>query len=71
MFRGREMSHQELGKAVLDRVADRMKDSATIERSAKLEGKNMYMVIAPKSAGKNSKPKAPVKKEQTDENEEE
>ena len=49
MFRGREMSHQELGKEVLDRVAAEMKDLVSIERDAKLEGKNMIMILAPKA----------------------
>jgi translation initiation factor IF-3 len=48
MFRGRELSHPELGRAVLDRVAERMTDLVTIERGAKLEGKNMTMILSPK-----------------------
>ncbi|MDA8234409.1 MAG: translation initiation factor IF-3 [Clostridia bacterium] len=48
MFRGREMSHSELGKALLDRLAVHVKDLATIEREAKLEGRNMIMILAPK-----------------------
>ena len=40
MFRGRELSHPELGKEVLGRVAETLGDSVTIERGAKLEGKN-------------------------------
>ena len=49
IFRGREMSHQELGKEVLDRVAAEMKYLVSIERDAKLEGKNMIMILAPKA----------------------
>jgi len=48
MFRGREMSHSELGKALLDRLAVYVKDLATVERDAKLEGRNMIMILAPK-----------------------
>lgn len=48
MFRGRELSHPELGKEVLGRVAERLGDSVSIERNAKLEGKNMTMIVAPK-----------------------
>jgi translation initiation factor IF-3 len=48
MFRGREMSHPELGKALLDRVADVVKDVGNVERVAKLEGKNMSMIVSPK-----------------------
>ena len=48
MFRGRELSHPELGKEVLARVAKRLGDTVAIERNAKLEGKNMTMIVAPK-----------------------
>jgi translation initiation factor IF-3 len=48
MFRGRQMAHLELGKAVLDRVAANLADVGKIESDAKLEGRNMTMVIAPK-----------------------
>mgnify|MGYP004452382423 FL=1 len=56
MFRGRELSHPELGKEVLGRVAERLGDAVSIERNAKLEGKNMTMIVAPKLQ-KASKPK--------------
>ena len=52
MFRGREMSHPELGKEVLSRVAEQMKDLVSIERDAKLEGRNMIMILAPKAPAK-------------------
>ena len=48
MFRGRELSHPELGRKVLDKMAIQIKDIANIERGAKLEGKNMIMILAPK-----------------------
>jgi translation initiation factor IF-3 len=48
MFRGRELSHPELGRKVLDKMALQIKDIANIERGAKLEGKNMIMILAPK-----------------------
>jgi translation initiation factor IF-3 len=48
MFRGRQIAHLELGKAVLDRVAASLADVGKIEADAKLEGRNMTMVIAPK-----------------------
>ena len=56
MFRGRELSRPELGKEVLARVAENLGDGVSIERPAKLEGKNMTMIVAPK-AQKASKPK--------------
>ena len=48
MFRGRELMHVDLGKKVLDRMAEELKEVATIEREAKLEGKNMILIVAPK-----------------------
>ena len=56
MFRGRELSHPELGKEVLSRVAEKLGGVVSIERNAKLEGKNMTMIVAPK-VQKASKPK--------------
>lgn len=55
MFRGRELSHQTLGKEVLDRMAEQLKDRVTIEKEAKLEGKNMIMILAPKAQPKGGK----------------
>ncbi len=49
-FRGRELSHAEMGRKLLDRMADELKELAAIEREPKLEGKNMIMIVAPKAA---------------------
>lgn len=49
MFRGREIVHADLGKAVLDRLYERVKDLCVVERPAKVEGRNMIMVLAPKN----------------------
>lgn len=48
MFRGRQVAHPELGKDVLDRVAAQLADLGKVEAEAKLEGRNMTMVLAPK-----------------------
>ncbi|BEU87880.1 translation initiation factor IF-3 [Selenomonas sp. TAMA-11512] len=48
MFRGRELSHPELGRDLLQRVASDLKDQVVVEREPKLEGKNMIMILAPK-----------------------
>ena len=48
MFRGRQMAHPELGREVLDRVAEQLADIGKIEQEAKLEGKNMSMLMTPK-----------------------
>ena len=47
-FRGREMSHQELGMKVLDRVREQLLEEAKVEQFPKMEGRMMIMVIAPK-----------------------
>ena len=47
-FRGREMSHLELGLAVLKRVADLTAEVAKVEAHPRTEGRQMLMVIAPK-----------------------
>ena len=48
MYRGRQLAHLELGKAVLDRVAAAVADIGKFEADAKLEGRNMTMVLAPR-----------------------
>ncbi len=47
MFRGREMVHQEIGRRLLDRVADAAKEIAVVERQPLLEGRNLFMILAP------------------------
>ena len=48
-FRGREMAHQELGMQVLTRVRDEVDEIAKVEASPKLEGRQMMMVLAPRT----------------------
>jgi translation initiation factor IF-3 len=50
MFRGREMVHQDIGRRILDRVADNAKNFAVVERAPLLEGKNLFMILAPSRA---------------------
>jgi translation initiation factor IF-3 len=47
MFRGREMVHQDIGRRLLDRVAAEAKDLAIIERQPIMEGRNLFMILAP------------------------
>jgi translation initiation factor IF-3 len=47
-FRGREMAHQELGSKMLDRIEADMQESSEVEQNAKLEGRQMIMILAPK-----------------------
>ena len=52
MFRGRELSHQELGLRILDRVAEQVSAIAKVEAAPKVDGRNMVMVLGPtKNAG--------------------
>ena len=50
MFRGRELSHPELGEVLLNKMAEQLKEIAIVERVPKLEGKNMIMIVEPKPA---------------------
>jgi len=58
MFRGREVVHADLGKAVLDQLLEAVKELCVVERPAKLEGKNMIMILAPKASAVAEGPKA-------------
>ena len=46
-FRGREITHQELGLALLNRLRDDLADTILVEQFPKLEGRQMIMMIAP------------------------
>ena len=46
-FRGREMAHPELGSKILDQVIEQLGPLAKVEAYARLEGRNMTMVLAP------------------------
>ncbi len=59
MFRGREMSHPELGKKILDQVAEQVASVAKVEAAPKLDGRNMIMVLAPDRRGQVRKQTAP------------
>ena len=58
-FRGREITHQELGLALLQRIRDELGDLIIVEQFPKLEGRQMIMMIAPgrkKPGGGTAKP---------------
>ena len=57
-FRGREITHQEIGMALLQRIRDELADLIVVEQFPKLEGRQMVMVLAPRK-------KAPGKTEAT------
>lgn len=48
-FRGREITHADIGKKILDRVKEEVTEISTIERLPKLEGRSMIMILAPKN----------------------
>lgn len=48
-FRGREFGHPEIGKDIMDRFAEYCSEVASVEKPAKMEGRNMLMFLAPKS----------------------
>jgi translation initiation factor IF-3 len=48
MFRGREITYTAFGRRLLDRLAVDLTPIATIEREPRLEGKNMFMILAPR-----------------------
>ncbi|MDT7835272.1 translation initiation factor IF-3 [Aquabacterium sp. OR-4] len=47
-FRGREITHQDLGMKMLERIREELADVAVVEHMPKLEGRQMIMVLAPR-----------------------
>ncbi|MED5619300.1 translation initiation factor IF-3 [Ideonella sp. BN130291] len=47
-YRGREITHQDIGMRLLERIRDELADVAVVENMPKLEGRQMIMVLAPK-----------------------
>lgn len=47
-FRGREMAHTNIGRTLLARFAEQCAETATVEKSAKMEGRNMSLFLSPK-----------------------
>jgi translation initiation factor IF-3 len=45
-FRGRELTHPEIGRALLEKFSDKIKDHGVIERAPLLEGKSMHITVA-------------------------
>lgn len=77
MFRGREITHPQIGKALLDRVTNSLDSIAMIEKDAMLEGRHMTIILAPdkkkmaalaRAAAATAKPgEAPPPEEEEDE----
>ncbi len=55
MFRGREVTHPELGRKILDDIAERVDEYAKVEAYPRLDGRNMTMVLGPDSKKKPKK----------------
>lgn len=49
-FRGREITHQDLGMKVMDRLREDTKEVAVVDQMPRLEGKQMVMMLSPKKA---------------------
>jgi translation initiation factor IF-3 len=57
LFRGREISHPQLGKELLDHAATALAEKATVERPAAMEGRSMSMILSPHMVKKPKKEK--------------
>ncbi|MHB8845872.1 MAG: translation initiation factor IF-3 [Nitrospirota bacterium] len=49
MFRGREMAHPELGRALLEQIVKDLQEVAVVEQMPRMEGRNMYLMLAAKA----------------------
>jgi translation initiation factor IF-3 len=49
-FRGREITHPEVARELLDRIAEELSDVAVIEKAGEMEGRTMLMILAPSKA---------------------
>src|SRR5919205_1561236 len=47
MFRGREITHREIGQNILNRISTELKDIAVVEQPSRLEGRLLFMILAP------------------------
>jgi translation initiation factor IF-3 len=59
IFRGRQIAHSNLGREVLEKVVQSLKDVALVERSPYMEGKTMTVILAPVGGKKAPEPRAP------------
>ena len=49
-FRGRQITHSEIGRQVMTEFAERIKEYGTVDKAPTIEGRNMSMFITPKAA---------------------
>lgn len=62
VFKGREITYQDLGKGILERFTEKMTDIAKIEQPMRLEGRHLIMIFAPEKSAK----KKPVHKDEVE-----
>ncbi len=60
MFRGREIVHKEIGQKILIKVVEELKDIAIVEQTPRLEGRQMFMILAPNPKWKAKQPSTPA-----------
>jgi translation initiation factor IF-3 len=58
MFRGREIVHKEIGQKILIKVVEELKDVAIVEQTPRMEGRQMFMILAPNPKWKARQPSA-------------
>ena len=46
-FKGRAITHKEIGRTVLNKMADALSDIATVTQRAKMDGRSMFLMLAP------------------------
>jgi len=66
MFRGREVTHPELGRKILDGIAEATDDIAKVETYPRLDGRNMTMLLGPDSKKKKKKKQTEAKAEKAE-----
>lgn len=55
-FRGREMAHPQVAQQLLDRIVSELKDEAVLEQGSRMEGRTMFLLLAPKAGAKPAAP---------------
>jgi translation initiation factor IF-3 len=60
MFRGREITHKDIGQKILEKVTQDLKDIAIVETTPRMEGRQMFMILTVNPKWKPPKPPKPV-----------
>lgn len=55
-FRGRELAHPQVAQQLLDRIVNELKDEAVVEQGSRMEGRTMFLLLAPKAGAKPAAP---------------